>query len=395
MNIPIWVGSSSFAAVSASWYDSGSQPKPTSFGFYDGDNDFKIDADKVADYCAHRLGWPIMDVELQDINFYRAFETAVTTYGNELYAFRLRDNLLTVEGLSTSSNLNNAIVSPNLSTILRISQQYGAEAGVGGNVTWYSGSVFLTGSVQDYDLNAWAVEHNISASDLEIRKIFYEQSPAVTRIYDPYAGSGLGSMNMINSFGWGGQSPAIQFMLMPINFDLQIIQSIEFNDQIRKSNFSFDLINNLLRIFPIPGDSDTGLRLWFRYLKKSDRISNSVAQQPDSVTNVSNVPYSNPIYSQINSIGRSWIFEYAVALSKEMLGLIRDKYKEKPIPNADITLNGSDLLAQAQDERNKLIERLRAFFDETSRKASLERQSEENEFVNKTLINIPNLIYIG
>ena len=35
----------------------------------------------------------------------------------------------------------------------------------------------------------------------------------------------------------------------------------------------------------------------------------------DVITNISQVPYSNPVYSQINSIGRQWIFEYALAIS--------------------------------------------------------------------------------
>lgn len=394
MNIPIWVGSSSFAAASASWA-SGSGEKPTPFGFYDNDVAFKIDADNFALFASRRLGWPILDVELQDVNFWTAFEAATTIYGNELYAFRLRDTLLTVEGGSTGSNLNDAIVTPNMSNIIRITQQYGTEAGVGGNVNYYSGSIILTGSLQDYDLNDWAVQNNISASDLEIRKVFYEASPAMTRLYDPYVGTGIGMQNLISGFGWAGQSPAINFMMMPINFDLQVIQAIEFNDQIRKSHFTFDLVNNLLRIFPIPTEDSEGMQIWFRYLKKSERTANSINSGSGLISNASNVPYNNPVYSQINAIGRSWIFEYALALVKEILGYIRDKYKDKPVPNAEFTLNGNDLLAAAADEKEKLIEKLRIFFDETSRRALLERQSQENSFVKDTLGGIPLLIYIA
>lgn len=395
MNIDIWPGSSSFSAVSSSWYDSGSQPKPTSFGFYDGDPDFKLDADRVADYAAYRLGYPIMDVELHPTNFYRALEGAVIVYSNELYSFRLRDNMLGLEGSSTGSSVNNSIVYTGLSNIIKISEQYGTEAGVGGNVTWYSGSIILTGSVQDYDLNEWAVNNNISASDLEIRRIYFQDSPSVTRFFDPYAGSGMGNQNLINSFGWGGQSPAIQFMLMPISFDLQIIQGIEFNDQIRKSQYTFELINNQLRIFPIPQETTQEMRLWFKYLKKSDRINGTINNQSGIVTNVSNVPYNNITYNQINAPGRAWIFEYAVALAKEMQGNIRDKYKTKPIPNSDINLNGTDLIQQADKEKENLITRLREFFEQTSRRSLLERKSQEDEFVKNTLVNIPNLIYIG
>ena len=382
-NIPIWPGSSSFF------------PGNTPFGFYDYDFQFQQEADKVALWCSRRLGYPIVDVELQDINFYAAFEEAVTTYANELYAFRIRDNYLTLEGAPTSSNLNNAIVTPNLSNIVRLSEQYGTEAGVGGNVTWYSGSIALTASVQNYDLNAWAVANGISGSDLEIKQIFWQGPPAITRFFDPYAGSGMGMVNLINTFGWGGYSPAINFLLMPINYDLAVIQSIEFNDTVRKSNYSFQLINNILKIFPIPTIYSDGGYIWFRYIKKSERLANSISQQPGNVTNVSNVPYDNPTYTQINSVGRAWIYDYALAICKEMLGYVRGKYDTIPVPNDNVKLNSGDLITAATTEKTALIERLRGYFDETSRKALLERKSQESEFTQKELIVIPNVIYIG
>ena len=120
MNIPIWPGSSSF------------QPGDTPFGFYDNDYQFQVDADKFAKFAAQRLGYPLVEVELQDINFYTAFEYAITTYGNELYAFQVRDNLLNVIGAPTSSNMNHAITTPTMANVIRISQQYAAEAGAGG-----------------------------------------------------------------------------------------------------------------------------------------------------------------------------------------------------------------------------------------------------------------------
>jgi hypothetical protein len=123
-NIPIWPGSSSFAQVSASYYATPSTwPPPTPFGFYDSDSQFQSDANKVANFCALRLGYPIENVELQDINFWAGFEEAVTIYGNELYAFQTRDNYLSLEGAPTSVDVNDDIVTPTFSTIVRLSQQ--------------------------------------------------------------------------------------------------------------------------------------------------------------------------------------------------------------------------------------------------------------------------------
>ena len=232
MNIPIWPGSSSFS------------PGDTPFGFYDADTQFQTDSDKFSKFAAQRLGYPLVEVELQDVNFYTAFEEAITTYGNELYAYQVADNLLSFQGANSDIGAaNEELVEENLSEIVRLSNQYGTEAGVGGKVTYHKGFLPLTASQQNYDLNAWAQAEGIEGR-IEIKRIYYEAPPAITRYFDPYAGSGAGMQSMMNMFGWGSFSPAINFMLMPMNYDLLKIQAIELNDQIRKSQYSFELINN-------------------------------------------------------------------------------------------------------------------------------------------------------
>lgn len=383
MLIATWPGSSSFSTGS------------TPFGFFDTDIQFQSDADKVAKFCAIRMGYPLVAIELQDENFYTCFEEAVITYGNEIYKYKIRENYLSLEGSSTGSALNNLLVQPNLGNIIRISEQYGTEAESGGNVTWNTGSVYLTESVQSYDLNKWALSQGITEGDLEIKQVFYQAPPAIVRYFDPYAGSGAGFQNLMDSFGFGSYSPASNFMLMPIYGDIAKVQAIELNDQIRKSAFTFELTNNNLRIFPIP--RQTGGRIWFKYILKSERNNpfRGNSASGSLVTNISNVPYDNPIYSQINSIGKQWIYSYALALSKELLGYIRGKYQSIPIPNSETTLNHQELVSAAKDEKAALLEQLRLTLETVSRKTQLENQAAEVDYVNKTLSNIPLPIYIG
>jgi hypothetical protein len=384
-NIPIYPGSSSFF------------PGQTPFGFYDNDYQFQQDADKVAKFCAQRLGWPIENVELQDVNFYTAFEEAVTVYGNELYAYRLRDNYLNLEGSLTSSNLNQAIITPSMANIIRISEQYGTEAGVGGNVNWYSGSVVLTGSKQDYDLDVWAQERGISGSNLEIKRVFYQGVPASA---DYYYGGGIGLGAGYGTFfgglgGVAGYGYGTNWFVTPLSYNVAALQEVEMANDILLSAFSFELINNKLRIFPVPTDADSGIHFWFQYLLKDERLADSIAQVPNQVSNVSNANYNNPVYTQINSIGRSWIFEYTLALCKEMLGYVRGKYTQVPIPGAEVTLNQADLLASATTDKAALIEKLRGYFDETSRQALLERRKNESDFAQSELSKTPMTIFIG
>ena len=181
------------------------------------------------------MGYPIVNVELQSGSFYAAFEEAVTVYGNEIYQYKVRENYLSMEGNITGSagNFNSSLVSPTLGGIVRLAKQYGTEAGSGGTVTYKTGSVTVQQGVQDYDLNAWASGSGI-VSPIEIKRVFFEAPPAFVRYFDPYAGTGTGIQSLLETFGFGQFSPGINFLLMPIFFDVMKVQAIEFNDQIRK-----------------------------------------------------------------------------------------------------------------------------------------------------------------
>ena len=423
-NIPIYSGSVDFIAVSASFYSSpptGSSPTP--FGFYDDDTIFKSDANKVADFCARRLGYPIENVELQDIQFWAAFEEATTTYGNELYAFQVRDNMLTLEGAPTGSSLNHTLITPTMASLVRLSEQYGEEAGVGGNVDWLSGSIRLEAGVQDYDLSQWALDNNISGG-IEIKEIFYQDTPAVSEMYTPYG----------NSFGFDGEATAFSFMgggygfgggflMMPLSFDIQTIQAIEMSNQVRLSNYTFQLVNNKLRIFPIPGYNRT---ISGQLVTTRDALLTSLVNISDGIDGIYSISPSTSgdgggallsvtitggvISSIIASrggssyiagntltipVGRSWIFEMTLAIVKETLGYVRGKYATVPIPGAEVTLNQSDLLSAATAEKVALVTRLREYLNETSRQSLLERRQAESVARVAEINNVPMTIFIG
>jgi hypothetical protein len=384
-SVPVWPGSSSFF------------PGETPFGFYDHDYYFQQDADRVAKYAATRLGYPLVDIELQAANFYTAFEEAITEYGSQVYQFKIRDNYQFLEGSSTGSNLEYNLTRPSMAGSIRIAQQYGTEAGSGGNVDWKTGSIDITAEQQDYDLQALWGNVSESGKRIEIKQIYHYAPPGIVRYFDPYAGTGTGMMSLMDQMGFGNFSPGIAFLMMPISADVLRLQAIEFNDQIRKSAYSFEVINNKLRIFPIPRDNT---KLHFRYIVEDDRNSpilydgngNSIG---GVVTDYSNVPYDRPIYSRVNGIGKQWVFRYAAALAKETLGNVRSKYGTIPIPGETITLDGATLRTEAQAEKEKLILELRETLAEVSRTRQLEKQNQEADFLNSTLSKVPLPIYVG
>lgn len=374
-DIPIWPGSSSFTTGS------------TPFGFYDNDPTFQVDADNVADWCAKRLGYPLVDIELQAENFYACFEEAISEYSNQVNQFNIQQNLLSLIGTPTSNNLTHQNISVNMGGLIQLATEYGVDTFTNGNVEFYSASIDVEIGKQIYDLNSLVRDVYAPTGSIEIKRVHHYAPPAAMRFYDPY----LGNQAMLDTFGFGAYSTGVSFMLMPMYADLLRVQAIEFNDMMRKSAFSFEIINNKLRIFPVP---TRPFKLWMDYLVKEER-NNPLKYASGSVSDFSNAPYDFMNYDNINSVGKTWIYSFALALAKETLGYIRGKYSSIPIPNGETTLNAADLLSAATAEKTALIAELREILDTTTRAKLLEAKRSEIESLNATLVGSPLLIYIG
>ena len=407
--IAIWPGSSSFGLVA----------DPTPFGFYDFDEAFREDSDKVAHWCVQRLGYPLVDIELQDINLYSCFEEAVNEYGAQVYNATIIYNFGSLVATSTGSALNNIVVDSNYgSTPYGVGNVGGMDNAGGSGVRGrtFSGSIDILQGQQWYDMYDPATSNSTVASleddegnfvatsgSITITKIYHEAPAAINRYFDPYAGTGTGIQSLMQSFGFGNYSPGVNFMLMPLYFDVLKLQAIEFNDQIRKSGYHFELENGrYLKIWPIP---TSNYKLWYDYKNSYDPLTgNSLSQDTDNdgnskptdlITDLSNAPYKAPVYSFINEPGKQWIRKYTLALAKEMLGSVRGKYQTVPIPGAETTLDHSRLLSEAVSEKADLVEKLRTDLEMTSKEKVLERETKEKDNKRAGAANDPMFIYIG
>ena len=280
--------------------------------------------------------------------------------------------------------------------VINLAKDYGTEAKSGGRLTHYTASFTLTSGQQIYNLNdsnVVSLESGSVANGLTIRKVFHQAPPAIVRYFDPFVGTGLGSQQMMDTFGWGNYSPGVSFMMQPMYDDILRLQAIEFNDQIRKSQFSFELINNRIKIFPLPVSGDDNTKIYFEYTLNSEANNPIIAS--NVVSDFSNVPFERLSYTAINSAGRQWITKYTLALAKEVLGAVRAKFSAIPIPGADITLDGGDLRSEAAAEKEALLTQLKEMLEATSKRALMEAKRDEAEFLESTLARIPRPIYIG
>lgn len=396
------------------WPGSGSTPAITSQNLFEDDDAFQNDAPGVAKWICSRLGYPVMTIEMQDTQIYDCFEEAITEYSAQVNEFNMRDNMLALQGQTTGSSFTQRLITSSpLPMIIQLSEAYGTEALVGGTVDLKSGFIDTTMGQQEYDLQALWANVSESGNRIEIRRIFHERFPAIDRgLGFGFEGGGdvgiaAGDSNqfLLGQFGWagydgggaafGGAGTSGQFLIMPVFETLLRTQAVEFNDQIRRSQYSFEIVNNKVKFMPVP----SGERIFFQYMVTKDKFqgveadsgSLNVAPPGSTVSDFSNAPYNNMTWGNINDVGRRWIKKYALALAKETLGRILSKYEMLPAPNVNdgMRMDGPLLRQESEKEKTVLWEQLRESLAETNRHAQLEKSAENEENSQTILGHVP------
>lgn len=404
------------------WPGSGSSPVgKTPFGYYDADPQFVADAPRFANWAALRLGYPIMSIELVDENFYACYEEAVSEYSNQVLSFQIRENMFALTGKPTIGiNYTNKVLPVSMQRTIEIARTYGQEGGVDGDITWRKGYITMSQNVSTYDLKSLWGEVSESGKRMEVKRVYHNEPIAfgyglasafnsVGVLGSAGAGSSVGTLA---EFGWEGLVPSlatgISYTVMPVYEDLLRMQAVEFNNQIRRSGYGFELKNNVLTLSPIPYKS---FNLYFDYILDEDRTlgatppaygtiaSASLAAGSGSVvtTNIGNAPYDNIQYSTLNDPAKQWVRKYGLACAKFTLGDVREKYTTIPIPGSEITLNGTALKQEGQAEKETLITQLREDLERTTPTTQLNIQREQAESIEGVLKRtpMPAVIIVG
>ena len=377
----------------------------TPCGIYDADEAFISESVDVAKFVARKLGHPVMQIEIPSSSIYACFEEATSDYSLYINQYNIKNWLWDDYGNTTKSSNTGQMSTgsiqpqkPNLGASIYLSDKYGEEVEVGGDTQLYSGSVTLVENEQDYDLqNGDASTPGVTPSSterIEIRRVYNQGPAAISKFYDPSGGTYV-QKNMLDNFGMGDASPAVSFTMRPLYWDATRAQQIETNDALRKSNYSFHLVDNKLKIFPRPTSTDAGNKVYFEYYKRSDRTASSRTYTDGNVSDPSNVPYKFITYSEINAHGRQWIRRYCLALSKELLGIVRSKYASMPIPNGEVSLDGEALKAEGREEKANLLEELKEFLESVSLTERSRMEQEQAESQQQVLNKAPLKIYIG
>jgi len=373
----------------------------TPYGTYDSDTQFQSESLNVTKYVARKLGHPVMQLEFNSGSIYAMFEEAVSEYSAQINHYNTKNWMWEHYGStdrqsgSFGDTGSHEPEAPHMGSTFLLSEQYGEAVNVGGGVTMYTGSITLSSEKQTYDL---ATESTISSSHngkrVEIQKVFNQGPAAISKFYDPFAGT-YDNIELLDSFGFGNVSPAVSYILRPISYDLARANAIETNDLVRKSAYSFELINNKLSIFPRPKSADDGNKVYFHYYLKEDKQGVTRTYTDGKVSDPSNIPYKFLTYSEINSPGRQWIRKYTLASSKELLGIIRSKYASMPLPNGEVSMDGEGLKAEGREEKVNALEELKEFLESVSLSEGARKEQEVADAQQQVLNKAPLKIYIG
>ena len=383
---------------------------------------FKEGAADQVTYVYKKLGGDVLDIEITEYQVYAAYEEACLEYSYLVNVHQAKNVLGTVLGSTTGSfDSDGELVDSHTLSGSEIALRYprfdfqhaktvgnsvSTEAGLGGTKPIYSASLDAVVDQQDYDLQQ--IISNTSTTDtaspfygklgtngdkrVTIRKVYYKTPNAMWRFYGYYGG-----LNTVGNLSYYGQySDDSTFELIPTWQNKA--QAMAFEDSIytRASHFSYEIKNNNLRLFPKPYQSGPE-KYWVEFTLEEDPWTEE-GENSDGRTGVNNMntlPFENIPYDNINAIGKQWIRRFALALSKEMLGLIRSKFATIPIPNESVTLNGPALVSEAKEEQNALRDELKTVLDELTYPKLAEQDSSLSDSAQNVLKNIPPSLYVG
>ena len=381
-------------------------------GVYSASNEFLSGAVAQVKYTYKRLGGDVLDIELTEQNVYANFEEAVLEYSYIVNKHQAKNILGSALGGTTGSfdhkgqittgshglsGSNPQLKYPklNFEIAFKIGDKFATEAGVGGDQTIYSASIDTVNDQQTYDLQATVEASHpgvVGNKRVKIREVYYKTPRQMWRFYGYYGG-----LNVVGDFHTYGQyADDSSFQVIPAWQNK--IQAVQYEDHLytRTSHYSYEVIDNKLKLFPVP-DRVSPEKFWFRFtVDNTDIWEDEDDRGQLGINNMNTLPFQNIPYENINSIGHQWIRRFALALSKETLGQIRGKFGGNvPIPGESISLNATDLLNQAKEEQTALREELKTILDELTYPKLLESDKGMIDNAKAIVSESPLKIYVG
>ena len=405
------VSNTNISALSSSATPANAASFTYPMGVYSANTAFLSGAAAQVAFVYQRLGGDILDIELKNEMVYSSYEEATLEYSYLVNLHQAKNSLPSLLGNTTASfnqlgevttaGLTDTHVElkyPNFQIQMarKIARGLETSIGIGGTTTIYTASFNITNGQQQYDLQSVMSSSYPSVVGNKraiVTKVYYKTAINIWRFFGYY-----GALNVIgNLSNYGMFSDNTTFEVVPTWQNK--LQAIMYEDSIntRISHYSYDIRNNMIRLYPTP-DTFSPAKFYFEFYVPPEGWDEDETRVDgvSGINNMNTLPFANIPYESINSIGKHWIRRYSLAICKEMLGQVRGKFQGViPIPGDKITMNASDLLGQAKEEKQALRDELMKILDELTYAKIGETTAKMIEDTNKTLNGVPLGIFVG
>lgn len=347
----------------------------------------------VTDWVIHKLGYPVITVELDEKQLEYAFNEAIEEYSSLITEWAITTHIDNALGLPSSQDFTARWVSQSFNFHEMFTKAYAVQAGVSQDFNIYKDYIVLSAGQKSYQIKGAGFTGNDGYSGGRIiNEVLWYATPAIMRyIIEPWA-----DFNWVNNeFGWAYMGNSL-FYVTPLYYSIQMAMNTELRDKIRKSEFQYKIVGDNIYLDPTPTDSQQFGYLWYWYWKEEE-IENpySLVSSGAVVNNPGTIHMDEIPYTSFNSMGKKWVKKYTLAIAKETLGRIRGKFLSLNIPGAEVQLDGQQLEAEAKEEQRELKEHLMKLLEETSVEKLLSKNAQAAEDVNRSLTFNPMGIYLG
>lgn len=343
----------------------------------------------VTNWVVHRLGYPVVSVELDNSQLEYAFNESVEQFSYYITNWAMRNNLANALGLPSDQDFTLRFVRQDFEFNKAFAKAYSTQAGVGGDIPVHKDSFTLTSKTQDYYL----------PTGRTMTEIMWVEPVAIDRyLLDPTSNPHWST----TEFGFSYMGNSLSY-IVPVYWSLYQSQNFELRNRIRKGDYSYTLLPwsgggadaNHLTLYPIPQDSDAGKKVWYFYWDADDLNKYTGVTEGEYVSNPADIQFDEIPYSAMNSWAQMWIKKYTLAVSKEILGRIRGKFNSLPIPDAEVQMDADALLAEGKDEQTQLLEELTTELEKLDYGAMIEGSANDAANLNAQLSFNPGGIWIG
>jgi hypothetical protein len=353
----------------------------------------------MVNFVKRKLGDDVLSVELTKKQIWSCFEEATCEYTRLILEMKIQSDLTTMLGLPTgSASVTNRYPQRSLEYLLRMAEPYATNAFVGGSSNPVFGYIDIVSGKQDYDLYKDLKDAVSGTSVYDNLPDGYKGKMRVVELFhtEPLAAQHflLNASNVTNflatNFNYESYVNSTIFYVLPIFEDVLRRGMLESAFRVRRSHYSYEIQGTKLRIYPIPVSEMQIGKLFCKVLGPQNPLNPAYGDQTSyGIASPATMPLSNLVFGSVNQPGRQWIRQYTLALARELLGLVRSKFQNIPIPNADLQLNGESLVSQGREDKDKLITQMKEFLSNLTHQKLIEADAAVAESLNKQLRYVP------